>query len=433
MALPVASTRHDRDAVADLAAAVPRAVLGDEDLVAIALRETACPCRSACRAPRRAGRACCAGGANSLHGALAAEFRVRDGAGVAIRIAEVLAGARDVIERVGRHVVAQLVAAVVVNHSSLRARIPVEADGVAHARARRLRAPMPSAFIRMMFGVPIGVRLADVARRADRNVELAVGPEGDELAAVVAVGRKAVGDDHRLRRIVEAALDVVEAQDAVDGRHVERAVAKRDARRLAQVRCDRAHASPRRSSAGGERDRVDVARRTEPTNSVPLAPERHRARVGHARRRARSRTRPASLIWSSGSALRREPIAAWRSSAAKSRPSVRNERHRVTCANGGQAALDAARLASVQPRPAAGAVDVIRVLSCRIAMRGDRPMNAPDPVRRSRTDRCAPADLVGLDMIRTLVGFDTTSRDSNLALIDWVRAYLEDLRRRRRR
>src|SRR5215470_6675852 len=30
----------------------------------------------------------------------------------------------------------------------------------------------------------------------------------------------------------------------------------------------------------------------------------------------------------------------------------------------------------------------------------------------------------GLDLIRTLVGFDTTSRESNLALIHWVRDYL---------
>ena len=49
--------RHQRDAIADLLAAVPRAVLGDEDLVAVARRETACRCRSACRAPRRAARA----------------------------------------------------------------------------------------------------------------------------------------------------------------------------------------------------------------------------------------------------------------------------------------------------------------------------------------------------------------------------------------
>ncbi|MDB5359597.1 MAG: acetylornithine deacetylase [Rhodospirillales bacterium] len=32
-----------------------------------------------------------------------------------------------------------------------------------------------------------------------------------------------------------------------------------------------------------------------------------------------------------------------------------------------------------------------------------------------------------IEMITTLVGFDTTSRDSNLALIDWVEAYLADL------
>ena len=32
--------------------------------------------------------------------------------------------------------------------------------------------------------------------------------------------------------------------------------------------------------------------------------------------------------------------------------------------------------------------------------------------------------LVGMDIIRTLIGFDTTSRDSNMALIDWVRDYL---------
>jgi acetylornithine deacetylase len=32
--------------------------------------------------------------------------------------------------------------------------------------------------------------------------------------------------------------------------------------------------------------------------------------------------------------------------------------------------------------------------------------------------------LSSVEMIRTLVGFDTTSRDSNLALIDWVREYL---------
>jgi len=35
-------------------------------------------------------------------------------------------------------------------------------------------------------------------------------------------------------------------------------------------------------------------------------------------------------------------------------------------------------------------------------------------------------ELISLDLIRTLIGYDTTSRESNLALIDWVRDYLAD-------
>ena len=30
-----------------------------------------------------------------------------------------------------------------------------------------------------------------------------------------------------------------------------------------------------------------------------------------------------------------------------------------------------------------------------------------------------------LNILKTLVGFDTTSRNSNLALIDWVESYLD--------
>ena len=45
-------------------------------------------------------------------------------------------------------------------------------------------------------------------------------------------------------------------------------------------------------------------------------------------------------------------------------------------------------------------------------------MNAP-----AASGTIAP-QLVGLDLIRTLVSFDTTSRESNLALIHWVRDYL---------
>jgi acetylornithine deacetylase len=55
-------------------------------------------------------------------------------------------------------------------------------------------------------------------------------------------------------------------------------------------------------------------------------------------------------------------------------------------------------------------------------------MNAPATSRELRRDSPAPIaraeDLLAWPMIQRLVGYDTTSRDSNLALIDWVRDYL---------
>jgi len=53
-------------------------------------------------------------------------------------------------------------------------------------------------------------------------------------------------------------------------------------------------------------------------------------------------------------------------------------------------------------------------------------MNAPATLREVRPDGpVGPADIGALDLIRTWIAFDTTSRESNLALIDWTRAYLE--------
>jgi acetylornithine deacetylase len=53
-------------------------------------------------------------------------------------------------------------------------------------------------------------------------------------------------------------------------------------------------------------------------------------------------------------------------------------------------------------------------------------MNAPATLDTIRPDSAVrPDDLVGLPLIRKWIGFDTTSRESNLALIEWTRAYLE--------
>ena len=48
------------------------------------------------------------------------------------------------------------------------------------------------------------------------------------LPAVMPLGRQPVGDNHGSGRIVQSRLDVVEAEDNADGRHVERPVAERD-------------------------------------------------------------------------------------------------------------------------------------------------------------------------------------------------------------
>jgi len=56
-------------------------------------------------------------------------------------------------------------------------------------------------------------------------------------------------------------------------------------------------------------------------------------------------------------------------------------------------------------------------------------MNAPATALQVRPEDLRPVaradDLVAWDLIRTLISHDTTSRDSNLALIHWIRGYLD--------
>ena len=57
-------------------------------------------------------------------------------------------------------------------------------------------------------------------------------------------------------------------------------------------------------------------------------------------------------------------------------------------------------------------------------------MDAPAALAQIRTPAVEhsirPDELASLDLIRKLVGFDTTSRESNLLLIEWVRGYLAE-------
>ena len=96
------------------------------------------------------------------------------------------ADAAEMVQLVGRLVVTHVVAPVVGEPEILRGRIEVEAHAVAHAARDHLR--LAASQVDPGDGrVQRGGRRADVARRADGNVELAVGTEGDELPAVVAV------------------------------------------------------------------------------------------------------------------------------------------------------------------------------------------------------------------------------------------------------
>ncbi len=102
-----------------------------------------------------------------------AELGIGQVAAVAVRVAEIQAGARRVIELVGRHVVAQQVAAVVGEPELAGARVPVETHAVADALGEHFEVAAVGVHARDL-GVAPRIGLADVARRAGRHVQLAV-------------------------------------------------------------------------------------------------------------------------------------------------------------------------------------------------------------------------------------------------------------------
>lgn len=154
-------------------------------------------------------------------------LRIRDAVAVDEGVAEVQAGLRRAVQLVGRHVVAEVVAAVVGEPEVAGRGVPGEADRVADAVGEDLAV----AAVGIQAGearVDRVIAEADVARRANGHVELPVGTEVDELPAVMAVGREVVADDDRCGRIVEVGLDVVVACDPRILSDVEVAVMHRD-------------------------------------------------------------------------------------------------------------------------------------------------------------------------------------------------------------
>src|SRR5215469_18389607 len=105
--------------------------------------------------------------------------------------------------------------------------MPIHADNLADAAGDDLH---PAA---VEIDTPdLGVRRrwhAVVARRTDVEIELVVGPDGQELPAVRRVVRQIAIDHRRLRRVVELTFYVVDLRDLVDLSDIERAVVESDA------------------------------------------------------------------------------------------------------------------------------------------------------------------------------------------------------------
>ena len=110
----------------------------------------------------------------------------------------------------------------------------------------------------------------------------------------------------------------------LDRRHVERAVAERDARGLAQAATRSVRTRAASAARARQRHRVDAARRAMPTNSVPSAPQVIARAVGT--RATTSIANPGgSLMRSSGSARLRGRGTRGRRATRRARTATRSD------------------------------------------------------------------------------------------------------------
>ena len=181
--------------------------------------------------------------------------------------------ARRVVEAVARHVLAQPVAGVRREVELLRHRVPVEPHAVADA-VRVVLEPRAVGVDARDIGVRVG-RQADVARRADVEVELAVGPEGQVLPAVRQVARQDVVDHGHRRRVVEPVLDPLHLGDPRDLGDIERAVPEGHAVGQVEALGDRLDLA----RAALVDDRVDVAGHAARDEQRALVAPGHDARI----------------------------------------------------------------------------------------------------------------------------------------------------------
>ena len=155
----------------------------------------------------------------------------------------------------------------------LRHGMPVEAHAVAHAVGEVLEAAAVGVHAR---DIGVGVRRdANIARRADIEVELAVRPEGQVLPAVRLIARQDVVDHLHGRRIVELVLDAGHLRDPRDLRDVERAVLEGHAVGQIEALGDHLHLA----LAALVHHRVDIARHAAADEQRALVAPGHGAGI----------------------------------------------------------------------------------------------------------------------------------------------------------
>ena len=179
------------------------------------------------------------------------------------------------VELVLRNVLGQPVALVLSEVQHLGDRVEVHSDHLPDAVRHDLHAAAVEIDAAELC---VGRRWhADVAGRADVEIQLVVGPDGQELPAMRFIARQIVIDDGRLGRIVELGLDIVDLRDLVELGDVERAVVQRYAVRPPQ--------------AGEQRldlvlavlvdDRIDPVERAGADEQSALVIDPERARLRH--------------------------------------------------------------------------------------------------------------------------------------------------------
>src|ERR1700733_12885568 len=267
----------DSNVTAELDGPIPRTMTRDDDLVLVGSREHFAGIET--HAERGCVRTHQADWRRELAaGVSPAEFGVGNIALPAIGGAEVLADLGDAVEFVVRKVFRKPVAAVVGEVELLGFGIPVEADGVADADGNDFRArtvEVDTADLAMIL-----VMQHVVAGLADRNIELVVRSDGDELPAVGFVLRQVVVDHGGLRRIVEIVFDLFDLRHLREFGDIKGAVLEGDAVRAVEAGRDDLDLA----FAVLVDDGIDLVDRAATDEDRALVAQRERTGIRHAGR-----------------------------------------------------------------------------------------------------------------------------------------------------